>query len=848
MKMDSIDIEIETGTEKSLSHIDSLISKLKSLGSASEKVSNTMQKVSSSITPVTTKMNEASKTTNEFKNNMSILDKLKAQPELDITEIVKRKDEAKSAINELRQAQQSMLTANKGSFNKSQFADYQEYGRNISKLMSRFKLTPDTSGLKNISNDLRNVNRDLKSTDKQISKAKNSFKNLNLISKGLKGTFSKAFAVFGKIGSVVGKSADTMLHKFKKLGLGLLAIRTVMSLLTKSVAAYLSFDSQLQDSINNSWNMMGALLAPAIQVVANLFATATAYIYNFIKALTGIDLVAKANAKALQNQAKATKAAGQAQRYLSSMDEITNLQDDKSGGGGGDIPQITAPEINSKAMDFIKTLVDKIKAGDWYGAGAYIASEINRALEKTDVKKFTNKIKRGILNATDMFNGFVETLDWSLLGEKFSDLAVGITGAIRAGIENIHWDSLGKGISDFLNNIDWVKLTDNIVSSITGLADGIITVFNNIDFSKLSYNISQAMITGINDITKFLENVDWNKVGQQIGDIILSFDWLGLAVSVIKAFSAGLNVLPKVVAGFVSKIPEKLKNMDWEKVGKDAINLLVEGIKLGLTFAFPLIAPFFDDIVNVAKSAFNGIKNIFTPVIEFFGNIFGTVFSNIKIIFDNIATIIGAVANVIGTLFKPALDGLIKGFKDAWEGIKRAFSPAINFFRNIVNSIKGLFKNFGSSVGSVVGGAFKAVVNAVLRAVENILNFPIRAINGLINTINAIPGVNLKRLNTFHLPRLATGTNNIEKEGIYHLHEGEAVVPKKYNPATGGYDNGADNKQIIDLLIDLNANMLALSEREMAVYMNSRKVAEGIYSDMQTITKNKNVSNNVVRS
>lgn len=35
-------------------------------------------------------------------------------------------------------------------------------------------------------------------------------------------------------------------------------------------------------------------------------------------------------------------------------------------------------------------------------------------------------------------------------------------------------------------------------------------------------------------------------------------------------------------------------------------------------------------------------------------------------------------------------------------------------------------------------------------------------------------------------PKLATGTNNVQREGLAYLHQGEAVVPKKYNPAFGG--------------------------------------------------------------
>ena len=104
------------------------------------------------------------------------------------------------------------------------------------------------------------------------------------------------------------------------------------------------------------------------------------------------------------------------------------------------------------------------------------------------------------------------------------------------------------------------------------------------------------------------------------------------------------------------------------------------------------------------------------------------------------------------------------------------------------------------------------------------------------------------KLSTFSFPRLATGTNDIEYEGLYHLHEGEAVVPKKYNPATGGYDNGADNKQIIDLLISLNASMLEYADRPVNINIDGKQVAEVTYDPLQEIDKNRNVSQVMTRS
>lgn len=61
------------------------------------------------------------------------------------------------------------------------------------------------------------------------------------------------------------------------------------------------------------------------------------------------------------------------------------------------------------------------------------------------------------------------------------------------------------------------------------------------------------------------------------------------------------------------------------------------------------------------------------------------------------------------------------------------------------------------TTGKIISSAFKAVVNGVMWAIETTLNAPIRAINGLLDVINAVPGINLGKLPTFNLPRLAVG-------------------------------------------------------------------------------------------
>ena len=111
----------------------------------------------------------------------------------------------------------------------------------------------------------------------------------------------------------------------------------------------------------------------------------------------------------------------------------------------------------------------------------------------------------------------------------------------------------------------------------------------------------------------------------------------------------------------------------------------------------------------------------------------------------------------VAKLFSGLWDKVKEGAKNSWEKTKEFFSPMVNFFSGIINKIIGFFKNVGTKVGDALGGSFKGVINGVLGAIERILNYPIRQINNLLDIINSVPGVNISRLSTFSLPRLAKG-------------------------------------------------------------------------------------------
>lgn len=165
----------------------------------------------------------------------------------------------------------------------------------------------------------------------------------------------------------------------------------------------------------------------------------------------------------------------------------------------------------------------------------------------------------------------------------------------------------------------------------------------------------------------------------------------------------------------------------------------------------------YDNIIkpigNFFVELWNGIKEIFNPIIDFFKSIFSTIYENIKISINNIKEIFVFLWDKIKEIFGPFATFIKDVFKEAINSLK----PFIDAVLGLWDKVKNSLKKFGTKVGEVIGSAFKTAINGVLKAIENILNTPIKAINGLISVINKVPGIELTKLQTFNLPRLAVG-------------------------------------------------------------------------------------------
>lgn len=116
---------------------------------------------------------------------------------------------------------------------------------------------------------------------------------------------------------------------------------------------------------------------------------------------------------------------------------------------------------------------------------------------------------------------------------------------------------------------------------------------------------------------------------------------------------------------------------------------------------------------------------------------------------------------------------------------------------------------------------FKAGINTVISQINRAINFINNALNWSYGGLTLlgkqiIPSFTVQLGRIPNIPQLAVGTNYVPQDMLAMIHEGEAVVPKKYNPANGG--NNEEVVNAINSLIDV------VQSKEFAAYISSKEI------------------------
>ena len=372
----------------------------------------------------------------------------------------------------------------------------------------------------------------------------------------------------------------------------------------------------------------------------------------------------------------------------------------------------------------------------------------NKNIQKigTNAKKSGKQVKDGLLSGLDEITN-IETSSGSSGGASTDMSAqLGALGELTSMMEemnalNFSWAEPLKNILDFIMN------NGELIATIIGVIVGAIVLYN-------------AVMT------------IWNIVTAPVNATIL-------------LIVAGITLLIAIIVLCVKH---------WEEICS-TVERVTSAIGDWVCNLVSAIGQWFADL-------WNKIVEIFTPVVDFFVGIFQGAWEGIKAIWSGVVAFFKAIWDGIKNVFSSVGSWFGNVFTSAWNNIKNAFSKITGFFQGIWNSIKSIFSKVGQVVGDAITGTVKKAINTVLSTAVKIINGFISAINTAISVINAIPGVNIKKLNKLEVPSFDVGTNYVPEDMIAMVHKGERITPAKYNNDdwTG---NEVDMSETNDLLSDL---------------------------------------------
>lgn len=637
--------------------------------------------------------------------------------------------------------------------------------------------------IERLENRLRKLQSQGQNTGKEISSAfdkiKAKIKLAGTHLAGLGGKFKNVLSGSKNLGKTFTSTFNNGIKSIKRFAMGLLSVRTAVSMVSKAMQSYLSYDTQLSNSIQNCWNVLGSLLAPILEFVISLFSKAVSYVNAFVEALTGINLVARANKKALDSQAKSTKKLSDTQ---SSLDEFHTVSTDT--GSGNDNKPITVEPVDMDKLDFLfdwidkakkllATLFDPIKEA-WDNKGKAFIDSLKNAFE--GIKSLGIAVFSSIFEVWT--NGTGQKIVENIL-EMWTNV-FNIVGALSQALANA-WNNAGNGTA--------------IIQAIADIFIGIQDIVNSIANSLLNWVMSDNFQSALNVVLGILadlfgyaqEIMAWvvtmyetylapvvDKVLDCISRIIIAIGsvWEFLKPIIDTIIDVIMNVLEPVIdglCGIIGGIIDALSGVmdfitgvftgDWSKAW--------EGLKT-----------FLGGIIDAVASLFTGLFNTIGAIFKGAWDIIVSIWSVVSTWFNN------AVIKPLANLFNGIWNTMKNGAQNAWNGIKNIFSSVATFFKNIFGNAWNGVKNIFSSGGRIFSGikdgifnAFRSVVNTLIAGINKVVSIPFNAINGALKTVRDISFLGIepfkgliKLVNVPQIPSLETG-GVLDKETIVRVAE-----------------------------------------------------------------------------
>ena len=681
----------------------------------------------------------------------------------------------------------------------------------------------------------------------------------------------------GKITSSLaqsGKGLQTFLNRLGSIAAGALVFNVISAGLrnmTNYMGQALLSSASLRTALGNLSGAAQTAAAPLIQVLtpaltalASAAATVFGYIAQLVSFLTGTTVSAASDAAAgVAGVGSAAEETAQqvkdASKSLAGFDELERLsepqQDTGSGGGGGAGASQIVPNYDFRGKSpFLDSILDAIKAGDWYQVGELVAQKLNEGMAAIDWGPIDATAIRWATNLYNGLNGAVQNLDWGLLGSTIGNGLNTVLHFIDTFFQGFDWVTLGAGIGTGLNGlfatIDWAALgrvlSDKFMALLQTL-HGFVQTFDwaalgldvaamlsaalaNIDWVQAAGDLGTLAIGILTAINTALSQADWSSVGQTIMGMFAAIDWLGLIQQLVELLA---NTWPLVLTAVL--IP--------------ALSAWITGTLL------PAIGAW---ITEVAIPAILGwLGSIVASIVSTIGLWPALLIAAIVALFAALVAVIVSNWEDICDWFSGKWDDFVAGWNDFWDSVafcaqewwKSVTTEWTNFWNGIVDKFNALksglsqaWDAFWTGLSDRVGDIWNGIVNTVKGAVNSLIGF----INGMISAV--VGGLNsaIDALNSLSVDipdwvpvvggnRLGFSIGHVTAPQIPYLAQG-AVIPanREFLAVLGDQSHGTNveapldtiKQAVAEVMEDLQAGQMAGFEAVVSVL---REILSAVY-------------------
>lgn len=242
-----------------------------------------------------------------------------------------------------------------------------------------------------------------------------------------------------------------------------------------------------------------------------------------------------------------------------------------------------------------------------------------------------------------------------------------------------------------------------------------------------------------------------------------------LAILALAGVLAVISLVILALAEFVRALGEAGEGIKLICEGISQVIQSIGNVIIGIVTAIAI------GIATIITSIAEGIKTVLQPIMDFMDSVIGKVMELATTIVKEVGETIRTVIETVGKIIIGIIDSIV------------------NAIPNLLNAIINFCYNIGPAIENSVDAICRSVtklVNFVVSAVEYMANLIIGTINKIsIQVPDWVPGIGGQRwgfnLGKIDIPRFVPkyeqGTNYVPNDGLAYLHQGEAVIPKKYN-------------------------------------------------------------------